>query len=180
MAASGSVFELVKEVYSPQHYNELNWEGSFEDYIEIVQKNPKVARSAFSRMYDLIMHFGTYDFVEHKKKLTHYKFFDDPLGNGKDAVFGLDVHIAKLVNFFKAASLRYGTEKRVLLLVDRRALAAQAVRAFASFDAEPGQKVRQDLRGLEQPLPARGLRRRAEVRPKAAAHPLPDRSPGRT
>ncbi|MCA2959658.1 MAG: serine protein kinase [Silvanigrellales bacterium] len=116
MTASGSVFELVKEVYSPQHYNELNWEGSFEDYIEIVQKNPKVARSAFSRMFDLIMHFGTYDFVEHKKKLTHYKFFDDPLGNGKDAVFGLDVHIAKLVNFFKAASLRYGTEKRVLLL----------------------------------------------------------------
>lgn len=116
MAASGSVFELVKEAYSPQHYNELNWEGSFEDYIEIVQKNPKVARTAFSRMYDLIMHFGTYEFVEHKKKLTHYKFFDDPLGNGKDAVFGLDVHIAKLVNFFKAASLRYGTEKRVLLL----------------------------------------------------------------
>jgi type I restriction enzyme R subunit len=30
--------------------------------------------------------------------------------------------------------------KRVLFLVDRRALAAQAVRAFSSFDAEPGLK----------------------------------------
>jgi type I restriction enzyme R subunit len=30
--------------------------------------------------------------------------------------------------------------KRVLFLVDRRALAAQAVRAFASFEAEPGKK----------------------------------------
>lgn len=33
--------------------------------------------------------------------------------------------------------------KRVLFLVDRRALAAQAVRAFASFDAEPGKKFDQ-------------------------------------
>jgi type I restriction enzyme R subunit len=33
--------------------------------------------------------------------------------------------------------------KRILFLVDRRALAAQAVRAFASFDAEPGLKFNQ-------------------------------------
>jgi type I restriction enzyme R subunit len=36
--------------------------------------------------------------------------------------------------------MKSGVAQRVLFLVDRRALAAQAVRAFASFDAEPGQK----------------------------------------
>ncbi len=36
--------------------------------------------------------------------------------------------------------MRSGVAQRVLFLVDRRALAAQAVRAFASFEAEPGQK----------------------------------------
>jgi type I restriction enzyme R subunit len=36
--------------------------------------------------------------------------------------------------------MKAGVAKRVLFLVDRRALAAQAVRAFASFEAEPGQK----------------------------------------
>jgi type I restriction enzyme R subunit len=36
--------------------------------------------------------------------------------------------------------LRSGAARRVLFLVDRRALAAQAVRAFASFEAEPGRK----------------------------------------
>jgi type I restriction enzyme R subunit len=36
--------------------------------------------------------------------------------------------------------MKAGLAKRVLCLVDRRALAAQAVRAFASFEAEPGQK----------------------------------------
>src|SRR5258708_21823614 len=36
--------------------------------------------------------------------------------------------------------MNWGVARRVLLLVDRRALAAQAVRAFASFEAEPGLK----------------------------------------
>jgi serine protein kinase len=115
-SASTKVFEIVREAYSPSVYHELNWDGSFDDYLEVVTKNPKVARTAFQRMFDMIMSFGHYEYVEHKKKLVHYKFFDDPLSNGKDAVFGLDVHLSKLVNFFKAASLRYGTEKRVLLL----------------------------------------------------------------
>src|SRR5207244_184208 len=36
--------------------------------------------------------------------------------------------------------MKSGMARRVLFLVDRRALAAQAVRAFSSFDAEPGLK----------------------------------------
>jgi serine protein kinase len=110
------VYEIVREAFSSDTYRELNWSGTVSDYLAIVEKNPKVTRTAFQRMYDMIMSFGTYDYVETKKKITHYKFFDDPLGNGKDAVFGLDVHLAKLVSILKAASLRYGPEKRVLLL----------------------------------------------------------------
>lgn len=39
--------------------------------------------------------------------------------------------------------MKTGIAKRVLFLVDRRALAAQAVRAFSAFEAEPGQKFDQ-------------------------------------
>ena len=39
--------------------------------------------------------------------------------------------------------MKSGTAKRILFLVDRRALAAQAVLAFSSFDAEPGLKFDQ-------------------------------------
>src|SRR5690606_28614108 len=39
--------------------------------------------------------------------------------------------------------MKAGVARRVLFLVDRRALAAQAVRAFASFEAEPGKKFDQ-------------------------------------
>jgi type I restriction enzyme R subunit len=39
--------------------------------------------------------------------------------------------------------MKSGVAKRVLFLVDRRALAARAVKAFASFEAEPGLKFNQ-------------------------------------
>ena len=75
--------------------------------------------------------------------------------------------------------MKCGVAKRVLFLVDRRALAAQAVRAFAAFDAEPGMKFDQDLRGLQPALPDGGLRRRREVRPEGAASEVPDRPASR-
>ena len=39
--------------------------------------------------------------------------------------------------------MKSGVAKRILFLVDRRALAAQAVRTFASFEPEPGHKFNQ-------------------------------------
>ena len=56
--------------------------------------------------------------------------------------------------------MKSGVARRVLFLVDRRALAAQAVRAFASFEAEPGLKFDKIYEVYSPALPARGLRRR--------------------
>ncbi|MGK5086208.1 serine protein kinase [Bdellovibrionota bacterium FG-2] len=97
-------------------FRSYHWEGSFYDYLDIVKKNPKVARNAFQRMYDMVLTWGTESYVEYKKNIIRYKFFDDPIDHGKDAVFGLDVPLMKLVHFFKSAAFGYGTEKRVLLL----------------------------------------------------------------
>ena len=111
-----NLLNFVAELQSPKSFQELHWEGSFGDYLDIVKENPNVARNAFQRMHDMIMSYGTSQFNEYKKEITHYRFFEDPIDNGKDAVFGLDVHLMKLVNFLRSASLGYGTEKRVLLL----------------------------------------------------------------
>ena len=97
-------------------FKNFNWSGSFEDYLALLANDPKIARTAFQRVYDMIMSYGTEHYKEYKKSIVHYKFFDDPIENGKDAVFGLDVHLMKLVNIFKAGAQRYGTEKRVILL----------------------------------------------------------------
>ncbi len=107
---------FVAGLHSPKNFQDLHWEGTFAEYLEKVKDNPGISRNAFQRMYDMIVGFGTSQFMEYKKEVTHYKFFEDPFDNGKDAVFGLDVHLMKLVNFLRSAALGYGTEKRVLLL----------------------------------------------------------------
>ncbi len=97
-------------------YKELHWDGSLKDYLGMVLERPQIARSAFQRIYDMISSYGRTKYTEYKKEVFHYNFFDDPFDNGKDAIFGLDVHLNKLVNVFKAGASRYGPEKRVILL----------------------------------------------------------------
>lgn len=97
-------------------YKQENWEGSFEDYLEIVRRTPKVTRTSHQRLYDMVIEYGTYLIEEGKEQLTRYKFFDDPEGHGEDAIFGLTKPLMALVNVFKSAALKYGAEKRVLLL----------------------------------------------------------------
>jgi hypothetical protein len=110
------IMRLVQELHDIKGYQELTWEGNFEDYLALVQKNPDVARTAFQRIYDMILSHGSEEYTEHKKKIIRYHFFRDPFENGKDAVFGLDIPLMKLVNMFKAAAKGYGPEKRVLIL----------------------------------------------------------------
>src|SRR3989440_200846 len=97
-------------------FKELHWEGSFEEYLKIVRDNPRVTRTAFQRIYDMILSHGKTEYIDNKKKLIRYHFFHDEHFGGRDAVFGLDVPLMRLVNVFKSAALSYGTEKRVILL----------------------------------------------------------------
>ncbi len=114
---SGSNYtEMFKTWNNVREYQDLNWTGNFTDYLNLVKKNPKVTRNAFQRMYDMIMEKGTKDYVDVKKQMVHYNFFDDEAHGGKDAVFGMDISLMKLVNVLRAAALGYGTEKRVILL----------------------------------------------------------------
>lgn len=108
--------DLINRVQGEDHPKALSWTGSFYDYLEIVRKTPKVTRNAYQRIYDMVLEAGTHDYVDMKKKVTRYKFFDDEKNNGADGVFGLDVPIMKLVNTFRSAAMGYGSEKRVILL----------------------------------------------------------------
>ncbi|RYF11332.1 MAG: serine protein kinase, partial [Deltaproteobacteria bacterium] len=97
-------------------YREHHWSGSFSDYLELVRRTPGVTRNAYQRAYDMIMSYGRDEYIDSKKKLVHYPFFDDPDHGGRDAIFGLDIPLMRLVNVFKSAALGYGTERRVILL----------------------------------------------------------------
>src|SRR5437868_8089629 len=97
-------------------FKELHWDGTFEDYLKIVRENPRVTRTAFQRIYDMILSHGKTEYIDNKKRLIRYHFFHDEPNGGRDAVYGLDVPLMKLVNVFKSAAQGYGTEKRVILL----------------------------------------------------------------
>ena len=106
----------IAQLQDYKEYMDLHWQGSFEDYLRLVRENPKVTRTAFQRVYDMILSYGQEEYIDNKKKLIRYNFFKDEHHGGRDAVFGLDIALMRLVNVLKSAAQRYGTEKRVILL----------------------------------------------------------------
>jgi serine protein kinase len=111
-----TLLQLLGHRQNTASYQKEHWEGSFEGYLDIVRTHPLVTRTAFQRIYDMILSYGTEDFPEGKDKITRYRFFDDPIEGGRDAIFGLERALANLLNVLKSAAHRYGSERRVLLL----------------------------------------------------------------
>jgi len=107
---------MIAQLQDVQRFRVENWEGSFSDYLDIVREDPSVCRNAYQRLYDMIVSFGHAEYTDNKKRIVRYKFFDDPFDDGKDAVFGIDIQLQKLVDVLKSAALAYGPEKRVILL----------------------------------------------------------------
>ena len=115
-ASGAGLLDRISELQDTKHYRELNWTGSFEDYLAIVRERPEVTRNAYQRLYDMIIAHGTEEYVDNKKKLVRYNFFKDEANGGNNAVFGLDIPLMRLVHVLKAASEGYGPEKRIILL----------------------------------------------------------------
>src|SRR4051794_708617 len=113
---SGMMIDRIGAMQDFKLYRELHWEGSFEEYLALVRERPQVTRNAYQRLYDMIISFGTEEYIDNKKKLTRFNFFKDELNGGGNAIYGLDIPLMRLVHVFKAASEGYGPEKRVILL----------------------------------------------------------------
>ncbi|REJ96526.1 MAG: serine protein kinase [Planctomycetota bacterium] len=116
MSGGRNIISLIADRQDLDQFRKKNWEGTFEEYLDIVRENPDVTRNAFQRVYDMILSYGTTHYEVAREKRVHYNFFDDPDENGRDGVFGLDLALEALVNAFKSAARGYGIEKRVLLL----------------------------------------------------------------
>ncbi|GGF73739.1 protein PrkA [Paenibacillus albidus] len=87
--------------------NRLAWSGTFKDYIELLKQDPSPAKTAHSRVYDMIKSHGVEDINGRKR----YKFFEQE-------IFGLDRAVEKLVEeYFHSAARRLDVRKRILLLM---------------------------------------------------------------
>ncbi len=116
MSTGKAILNSIRQELNLSEYRKKHWEGSFDEYLDIVCRHPEVTRSAYQRLYDMILSHGTEVVYEHKEKLTRYKFFTDFATQHGDAIYGLDRPLMHLVNAFKSAAKGYGTERRVLLL----------------------------------------------------------------
>src|SRR6476619_2752692 len=116
MSDGRDIITLVAQSQDCEQFRRKNWVGTFAEYLDIVREHPEVTRTAYQRLYDMILSYGVDVSESSREKQTHYRFFDDPDNGGRDAVFGLDVPLHHLVNALKSAAAGYGIERRVLLL----------------------------------------------------------------
>ncbi|HHX40411.1 MAG TPA: protein prkA [Armatimonadetes bacterium] len=94
------------EEYRAQE-GELRWEGTFEEYFELVKANPRIARLSHARVFDMIMAAGVEQGADGEPK---YRFFSQEL-------FGLDRSLRQIVEYFSSAAQRLEVRKRILLLM---------------------------------------------------------------
>lgn len=85
----------------------LHWTGTFADYFELVTQNPRIARLAHGRIYDMLVSAGV-ETDEHGN--THYHFFDDE-------IFGIERTLEQIVEYFRSSAQRLEVRKRILLLM---------------------------------------------------------------
>lgn len=116
MSPKQSLLHKIGSHQNVEEYQHLHWEGSFEDYLDEIREDPNIVRTAYQRLYDMVLSYGTEEYIDNKKKIVKYKFFEDPINGGHDAIYGLDIPLMRLVNVFKSAANEYGTEKRIILL----------------------------------------------------------------
>ena len=116
MTSTIPLTDRIAALQDRKRYEDLHWTGSFEEYLAMIRDNPRIARTSYERLYDMILSHGTEEYVDNKKRITRFGFFSDNAHGGRDAVFGLDIPLMRLVNVLKAAALRYGPERRIILL----------------------------------------------------------------
>src|SRR5690625_486058 len=86
---------------------QMQWEGTFADYVHLIKQRPIIAQSAHSRVYEMIKHAG----IKERDDKKMYQFFGDD-------IFGLEDALEKLVEeYFHPAAKRLDVKKRILLLM---------------------------------------------------------------
>ena len=105
---------IKKNTADIKQYQELNWSGSFDDYLTLVENNPKTVRNAHQRLYDMIMSHGTEEYTFCKRNYIKYNFFQSK--TDRVSIYGLEEPLMTLMDSLRSASYHYGPERRILLL----------------------------------------------------------------
>ncbi len=111
---STPLFDLVRNFQDEAQHARLSWTGSLDEYLRLLERDPRSARNAWQRLLDMIESHGSE--AAAGKSYVAWNLFKDPLGGGRDAVEGLEKPLAELVNMIRAGARHLGPERRIMLL----------------------------------------------------------------
>ena len=116
--SASPLVKILSEDPKTSDFQRLREQMSFAEYLELVERNPKVTQNSYQRIYDMIMSHGVKVREENGQKVVRYGILDDTFHGGKHALFGtaMERSFAKVVDFIKSAAEGFGAEKRILLL----------------------------------------------------------------
>lgn len=100
--------------------NKYKFEGTFLDYLDVVKKNPEIAKLAHKRMYDIIMQKG-FEILKPEENQRIRKIYGNELIKRyeffKNDFYGIDKVLMKIVNYLYSASMKGEESRQVLYLV---------------------------------------------------------------
>jgi serine protein kinase len=104
----GDIMGILNKVRNfREEEDRLQWEGTFEEYLNLLKERKEVAQTAHSRVYNMIKSAG----VTENDGSKLYNFFGEE-------IFGLEESIQRLVEeYFHPAAKRLDVRKRILLLM---------------------------------------------------------------
>ena len=115
--SSKKFLDMIHKQRSESKKQKFN--GTFLEYLDLVNKDPNIAKLSHQRLHDTIIDYGVneMDNTDFRK----WKLFDgDSLkiyDYFKDEFFGLERVIAKIMRYLKSASLKGEESRQVLLLM---------------------------------------------------------------
>lgn len=110
-----SITDFIVERNRSQ-FEQMSWEGGYLDYLNRVCEDPyKHCRTTYQLTFDMIQHFGSDAFEDSGEQVRRYRLFDDPFNNGKNAIYGLERTISKLVKYIRAGAREEGKERIFVL-----------------------------------------------------------------
>src|SRR5215468_10649787 len=77
MSFGGTLLSAIRQNQNLTDYRKKHWEGSIDEYLNIVREHPEITRTAYQRLYDMILSYGT----ERRVLLLH-----GPVGSSKSTI----------------------------------------------------------------------------------------------
>jgi serine protein kinase len=111
VTATDRLTNLAKH-FDAAKYREFNRTMTFNEYLNASYDDPRIIRSAYQRLYDMILSKGVSTKERYRKTLNIYHFFEDM----DIPIYGLEENLHQLVLAIRGAAGWYGPEKRVILL----------------------------------------------------------------